>query len=171
MRSPPLVEAGFDLERMALQERRLRLARFDAASAWRLGERLKTLAEARGVAVAIEIRIAGRQVFAYAMPGSTPANADWARRKCNTVDLLQHASYAIGRTPPKGGLTTIERMGLPTRDYAVAGGGFPLAVEGAGVVGAVAVSGLPERDDHEMVVEALAEMCGVPLAELCLPAA
>ena len=164
------MEPDRDLERMALQERRLRLARFDAASAWRLGERLQPFAEARGVAVAIEIRIAGRPVFAYTMPGSTPANADWARRKCNTVDLLQHASYAIGRTPPKEGLTAVQRMGLPVRDYAVAGGGFPLAVEGAGVIGAVAVSGLPERDDHALVVEALAEMCGVALAEVCLPA-
>ena len=40
-------------------------------------------------------------------------------------------------------------------DYATDGGSFPLNVEGAGVVGSVTVSGLPQRDDHNLVVEAL----------------
>ena len=43
-----------------------------------------------------------------------------------------------------------------------------LTVAGVGVIGAVAVSGLPQRDDHEMVVEALAELAGVPPAALAL---
>jgi uncharacterized protein (UPF0303 family) len=33
-------------------------------------------------------------------------------------------------------------------------------VEGAGIVGSVTVSGLPQRDDHELVVEALCAMLG-----------
>lgn len=163
------MDAERDLERMAMQERRLRPARFDAATAWVLGGRLKTLAEARGVAVAIEIRIAGRMAFFYAMPGTTPANADWARRKCNAVELLQRSSYALRCAPLKDGMTAVQRMGLPVRDYALVGGGFPLAVDGVGVIGVAAVSGLPERDDHALVVEALAELCGVPLDEMRLP--
>ena len=59
-------------------------------------------------------------------------------------------------------------MGLPLRRYGFAGGGFPIAIAGVGVVGAVAVSGLPQRDDHAMVVEALAELAGVPVAEIAL---
>ena len=156
------MDADRDLARMAEQERRLRPARFTADTAWTLGGRLKALAEARGVAVAIEIRIAGRTVFFHAMAGSTPANADWARRKCNAVELLQRCSYALRLAPPKDGMTVVQRMGLPARDYALVGGGFPIAVEGVGIIGAVAVSGPPERDDHALVVEALAELCGVP---------
>ena len=36
------------------------------------------------------------------------------------------------------------------------------------MIGAVAASGLPQRDDHAMVVAALAELAGVPLAEIAL---
>lgn len=152
-----------DLERIALQEARLRFARFDARTAWDLGQRLKAAAEARAVAVAIEIRIARETVFFYAMPGTAPANADWVRRKRNTVELTQRSSYAIGNLPLRDGETTLQRMGLPGRDYAVAGGAFPLFVEGVGCIGTVAVSGLPQRDDHALVVEVLGEMCGASM--------
>jgi uncharacterized protein (UPF0303 family) len=163
------MDIATDLERIAAQEARLSFTRFDAASAWQLGNRLRELAEARGAAVVVEIRIAGRMTFFTAMPGTTPANADWARRKCNTVELTHRSSYAVGRAPLTDGKTFDQRMGLPVRDYAAAGGGFPITVAGVGIIGAVGVSGLPQRDDHGLIVEALAEMCGVPHAEVRLP--
>ena len=158
-----------ELERMAEQQRLLVFPRFDATSAWELGTRLKSVAEARGVAVSILIRICGRTAFAYTMPGATPANADWARRKCNTVELVERSSYAIGCSPLRGGLSTTQRMGLDARDYAEAGGAFPICVAGVGCIGVVAVSGLPQRDDHALVVDVLAEMIGVPGERVRLP--
>jgi uncharacterized protein (UPF0303 family) len=107
-------------------------------------------------------------VFFHAMAGSRPSNADWARRKRNTVELLAWSSYRVSLTPPVDGQTIAERMGLSLRNFGFAGGGFPIAMQGVGLVGAVAVSGLPQRDDHAMVVEALAELAGVPLAEVAL---
>ena len=41
-------------------------------------------------------------------------------------------------------------------------------VDGVGCVGAVTVSGLPQRVDHELVVEALAALAGVDLASVRL---
>jgi uncharacterized protein (UPF0303 family) len=150
------------------QERRLCFAQFDNATAWELGTRLKALAEARRVAVAIEIRIARETVFFHAMPGTTPVNADWARRKRNTVELLQQSSYGVGRELQRDSTSLEAKMGLPTRDFASAGGCFPLRVAGTGCIGCVTVSGLPQRDDHNMVVQVLADMCGVPLVEIAL---
>jgi uncharacterized protein (UPF0303 family) len=43
----------------------------------------------------------------------------------------------------------------------MAGGGFPIRVKGIGVVGAVTVSGLHERDDHEVAVAAICDYLGV----------
>lgn len=157
-----------DAARMREQERRLRFGHFDLATAWDLGTRIRRIAEARGLAVAIEIRLARQTVFFSAMPGSTALNADWARRKLNTVELTERCTYAIGQEPRPDGRAFHQLQALPERDYAAHGGGFPIVVEAVGCVGAVAVSGPPQRQDHALVVEALAEICDVPLAEIAL---
>ena len=66
--------------------------------------------------------------------------------------------------------TLTEQQGLPLADYATHGGSFPLTVVGAGLVGSVTVSGLPQRADHELVVEALCGLLGRDYAELRLAA-
>jgi uncharacterized protein (UPF0303 family) len=157
-----------DLDLLAEQELRLRFQSFDLATAWELGTRLRALAEARGQAVLIEVRLGGRPVFLTAMPGTGAANADWARRKANTVELLERSTYRLGRTPPSAEGTLHERMGLSMRDYAVAGGGFPILLADGLCLGVVLVSGLPQREDHRLIVEVLAEMTGVPLATIQL---
>jgi len=157
-----------DLARMTMQEARLRFQDFNADTAWKLGNRLKTNAEARGAAVTIEIRVGKETVFFFAMHGVNPGNADWARRKRNVVELLWRSSYAVGLSLQDEASTLEAKLGLPTRDYAAHGGSFPIHVDGAGIIGTVTVSGLPQRDDHAMLVEELAAMCGVPLSEVAL---
>lgn len=155
-----------DLDRMAEQERRLCFTHFDNAVAWELGTRLRAHCEAVGVNLSIEIRLAGETIFFFAMPGTKPENADWARRKRNTVELLQRSSYAVGRSLEKEDVSLEQDRRLPVRDYAVHGGGFPIRVINGDCVGAVAVSGAPQRQDHAIVVEVLAGMCGVPLGDV-----
>jgi uncharacterized protein (UPF0303 family) len=157
-----------DIARLALQEQRLQFDSFDYATAWTLGSRIKALSEAAGVALAIEIRIAKDTVFYCAMPGMGPTNGDWARRKRNSVELLHTSSYAIGLKLEQEKTSLEAKQGLPLRDYATHGGSFPIRVRGVGCIGVVTVSGIPQREDHGMVVKALAELCGVPLAEVAL---
>ena len=157
-----------DVERIAEQHRRLRFASFDESTAWTLGAALRQRAAARGEAVAIEVRLHGHTVFLHAMSGTAPANADWARRKRNVVEWLQESSYGVGLADAAAGRSIVELMGMSPRDMATHGGSVPIVVDGQGCVGAVTVSGLPQRADHEMVVEALAALCGVPYADVAL---
>jgi uncharacterized protein (UPF0303 family) len=157
-----------DIARIAEQERRLRFDGFNEATAWDLGVHLRALAVARGAAVTIEVRLARETVFFCAMPGTSPANADWARRKRNTVELLGRSSYGVRCSLEIEGSSLEAKMGLPTRDYASHGGSVPIIATGGACIGTVTVSGMPQRDDHGMVVEALAAKCGVPLSEIGL---
>ena len=157
-----------DIERIAIQEARLCFKAFNVDTAWALGSLLKTQAEARGVAVTIEIRLAHETVFFYAMPGTAPINADWARRKRNVVELLHRSSYVTGLMFQRENDSLENKLGLQNRDYASHGGSFPITVDGVGCVGVVTVSGLPQRDDHVMVVNALATLCGVPFEQVAL---
>ena len=157
-----------DLERIALQEQRLQFERFDTTTAWTLGLRLKAAAEAHGVAVAIDIQLHGQPLFFYAMPGTTPDNVDWIRRKRNVVLRFQRSSYAVGLHLQQQQTTLEIKLGVDTRDYATHGGCFPLNLLGTGCIGTITVSGLPQRQDHELVVEVLAELLGQPFSELAL---
>lgn len=157
-----------DLEKIAQQERTLQFSQFTTQTAWELGCRLKALAEKKGIAVAIDVYLNGRTVFFYAMPGTTPDHSDWVRRKRNVVLQFHRCSYAMGLTLKRDKATLADNHGLPLRDYATHGGSFPLCVERCGCVGVVTVSGVPQRQDHALVVEALAEQLGHPLLGLAL---
>jgi uncharacterized protein (UPF0303 family) len=157
-----------DLERIALQERELVLPRLDAEVAWEIGSRLRAMAHARKLAVAIDVRRFGQPLFYAALEGTTPDNVEWVRRKSNVVARFHHSSYTAGIKEKIKGQTLLEIQGLPLADFATHGGSFPLRVAGAGVVGSVTVSGLPMRADHELVIEALCAVLGRDYAELKL---
>jgi uncharacterized protein (UPF0303 family) len=159
-----------DLEAIERQERELELPRLDAQMAWELGVRLRALADERGLAVVIDVRRFGQPLFYAAMDGTTPDNPEWVRRKSNTVARFHRSSYATGLKEKVKGETQAQAQGLPVADYATHGGSFPLCVTDAGVVGSVTVSGLPQRSDHELVVEALCELLGRNYADLKLAA-
>jgi uncharacterized protein (UPF0303 family) len=146
-----------DLEKIALQEKRLQFKTFDAEAAWAIGSALKAAAEKRGAAVAIDIQLLGHPLFAYAMPGTTPDNLDWIRRKRNVVQRYHRSSYAIGLTHQRNQTTLQSKTGLDLKDYAPHGGCFPILLAGTGCIGTITVSGLPQREDHELVVSVLQE--------------
>lgn len=156
-----------DLKVIAEQEARLRFERFDAAVAWELGARLKEAAEGLHSAIAMDISLFGQALFFYAMPGATPDNADWIRRKRNVVQRFHRSSYAVGLML-KQKESSLEARGLNPQDYAAHGGSFPIFVQGVGCIGAITVSGLPQREDHELVVEVLAGHLRLPYEELAL---
>lgn len=158
-----------DIERIALQEKRLQFESFDSSTAWEIGNRLKAAAEHLAVSVAIDVSFFHNfPLFFHAMPGTTPANSDWIRRKRNLVSLMHRSSYAIGLSLERDKTTLDSKMGLPVRDYAPHGGSFPILLRQTGCVGAITVSGLPQRRDHELVVAVLAGYLRVPLDEVAL---
>lgn len=149
-----------DLERIALQEKELILPHLDAETTWNLGSKLRAMAAERKLAVVIDIRRFGQPLFYAAMEGTTPDNVEWVRRKSNVVARFHRSSYTVGLQEKKKSQTIYESQGLSLADYATHGGSFPLSVEGAGIVGSVTVSGLPMRQDHELVIEALCALLG-----------
>lgn len=157
-----------DIALIKQQEQRLRFADLDEAEAWALGSAMRERALARALPLAIEIRTGIRPLFYAALPGSSPENADWVRRKVNTVYRFEAASYRVGLEHKLSGKPFDQSRGMNPIDFAPAGGGFPIRI-GSVVVGAVTVSGVPQRDDHNFVVESLAAHLGVAYGEIQLP--
>ena len=114
----------------------------------------------------MEIEVAGHVWFSCVTAGATPGQANWIRRKRNTVRHFARSTYAVGRKLDLEGATLVGRHGLSEVDYAAHGGGFPIVLRGTGMVGTVVLSGLPQREDHNLVVEGLAEVLGVDVPRL-----
>lgn len=143
------------IARLEQQERDLIFTRFDFADAWRLGSLLVELATERGLPVAIDIRRGTQQLFHAALAGSTADNDAWIERKVRVVERFGNSSYLVGRRLAARGRELDAGMGVDPARFAAHGGAFPVRVEAAGVVGVVTVSGLPQADDHALVVEAI----------------
>jgi len=101
-----------DLERIALQERELRVPRLDAGVAWELGSRIRTMALERGLTLVVDVRRFGQPLFYAALDGTSPDNPEWVRRKSNVVARFHRSSYGVGITQKMKGTTLQERQGL-----------------------------------------------------------
>jgi len=148
------------LDELLDQERRLVLPSLDENGAVAIGMSILRVAIERNLPVTIEVRLRDRVVFRAARNGTDATNDLYIGGKARLVERFGHASlYERLRYEAEG--TTFEDATLLTfPEYAPHGGGFPLVVDGAGQVGAVIVSGLPQLEDHALVVECLASFAG-----------
>jgi uncharacterized protein (UPF0303 family) len=143
------------LGRLAEQEERLTFERFDNDDAWALGRGLVELAAGRGLPVAVDIRRGRQQLFHAGLPGSTADNDAWIRRKVRVVERFGASSYLVGRRLAAKGQELDAGLGVDPARFAAHGGAFPVRVRNVGVVAVVTVSGLPQAEDHALVVEAI----------------
>jgi uncharacterized protein (UPF0303 family) len=148
-------QTALSLEELLEQEERLQFREFDHDIAWRLGVSVVEAARVRGVNVVVDITRGDQQVFHAAMPGTTADNDDWIARKIRVVRRFGHSSYYIGRSFGDTGRRFEDEPHLDPALYAAHGGCFPILVRGAGAVGTLTVSGLPQAEDHELAVSAL----------------
>ena len=143
------------LDELEAQEARLVFDHFDDDVAWSLGVALREAATLAGLPVAISIRRNGQRLFHTALPGASADNDGWLDRKCAVVDRYGQSSLRVGEQFRVNGKSFDTDSRLDTSAFAAHGGAFPVLVRGTGCVGTIAVSGLPQREDHRLVVETL----------------
>jgi len=146
------------------QEATLVFESFDRGTAVDLGLVAVTFGRARSRPIVVEIRGADQVLFRAALPGSGLDNDHWIARKAALVELLGHSTLYYRRAHEEAGQTFTEHFGLSEELYAAHGGGLPLHVtggpDGPSRVGVMVVSGLPQLDDHALVVECLQAVLG-----------
>ncbi len=145
---------------LAAEEDGLQLSTFTNDDAWELGSALVAAARRADAPVAVEVTRNGHRLFSAALSGATPDNASWIERKSRVVHRFGHSSLYVRQTFVERGTTFEESSGLDPALYAAHGGAVPLLVRGVGPVGVVVVSGLPQLEDHRMVVAALHAFLG-----------
>jgi uncharacterized protein (UPF0303 family) len=140
---------------LAAEEEDLQFTSFTNDDAWELGSAMAEFARRQEAPVAIDISRNHHQLFHVALPGATPDNDTWIERKQRVVHRFGHSTLHMRQVFQERGTTFEEALGLDPLVYAAHGGAFPVIVRAVGPIGVVVVSGLPQLEDHRLVVAAL----------------
>jgi uncharacterized protein (UPF0303 family) len=143
------------LAELLAQEDRLVFTAFDHSTAWDLGLRMRVEALEAQLPIAISLRRNGQCLFHAALPGSSADNDGWLLRKAAVVERYGHSSYYVGCKFRADGGDFDTDSRLDTAVFAAHGGAFPIILGTSGCIGTVAVSGLPQVEDHRFVVTQL----------------
>jgi uncharacterized protein (UPF0303 family) len=137
------------------EEQELQFAKFNELTAWELGSQLVEMAIDKSLSVTIDITRGEHQLFHASLPGTSADNDEWIKRKVRLVYRFGHSSFYMGQLLKSKGKRIEESYLIPESLYAPHGGCFPVIVKGTGMVGTVTVSGLPQEEDHQLVVQAI----------------
>jgi uncharacterized protein (UPF0303 family) len=154
------VSAKESPEELLAQEAELQFQRFDNDTALALGQALVVVARAKNLAVTVDIRRGEQQLFHAALTGTAADNDAWIERKNRVVRRFGHSSFYVGLLLGLEGTSIEEKFLVDGTLYAAHGGAFPVTVRHVGMVGTVTVSGLPQAEDHRLVVAVLREFLG-----------
>lgn len=158
-----------DLLIVEKQEQELIFERFDEDVAFELGSYLRQRATELNKPVSIAVELWDRRLFWATMASLTADNESWIARKMYVVRRFHHSSYHMALRYDHGAKFDFGKWGFAPELAAFHGGAFPITVAGAGCIGAAAVSGLPDREDHNLVVEGICMMTGKNPGDWKLP--
>ena len=145
------------LKNLLEEEQELQFAYFDENTAWRLGSQMVERAMRENLPITINITRGEQQLFHYSMPGTSADNDEWVKRKVRLVNRFGHSSFYMGQALKHKGKTIEQSYLISESEFAAHGGCFPIIVKGTGMVGTITVSGLPQEEDHKLVVESIRE--------------
>ncbi len=143
------------LKQLLQEEQELQFTSFNEDTAWTIGCGLVQHALSHSLPVTIDIARGNHQLFHASLRGTSPDNDEWVKRKIRTVYRFSHSSFYVGQLLKSKGKRIEEAYLLSESEYAAHGGCFPVIVRDTGVVGTITVSGLPQEEDHKLVVQAI----------------
>jgi uncharacterized protein (UPF0303 family) len=143
------------LKQLLQEEQELQFKRFNEETAWRIGSQLVEQGMKENLPVTIDITRGTQQLFHASLTGTSADNDEWVKRKVRLVYRFGHSSFYIGQLLKSKGQRIEEAYLLSEAEYAPHGGCFPVFVKGTGVIGTITISGLPQEEDHRLVVQTI----------------
>ena len=134
------------LKQLPMEEDELQFTRFNEDTVWQIGSNLVTHSVTEHIPITIDITRADQQIFHASRPGTSADHVEWIKRKVRLVYRLGHSSYFIGQLLKGRGRRLEDAYFRSESLYAPHGGCFPVILKGAGVIGAITVSGLAQED-------------------------
>ena len=143
------------LSQLLQLEQELQFAKFNEAVAWQIGSQLVEKGRREKLPITIDIMRGQHQLFHASLPGTSADNDEWVKRKVRLVYRFGHSSFYMGQLLKSKGKRIEEAYLISETEYAPHGGCFPVILKDTGVIGTITISGLPQEEDHKLVVQAI----------------
>jgi uncharacterized protein (UPF0303 family) len=141
------------LNQLLQEEQDLQFTSFNEVIAWKIGNQLVERSVSKNLPVSIDITRGDHQLFHASLSGTSADNDEWIKRKVRLVYRFGHSSFYMGQLLKSKGKSLEEAYLISESQYAAHGGCFPIIVKGTGMIGTITVSGLPQEEDHKLVVQ------------------
>lgn len=147
-------EPLFELEDVIRQEETYQFDSFTQKDVRRLAEIMFQICDEYQMNFAFAVYLNGITVFKHLPDGTAKCHDLWLQKKINTVMIMTWSTMRLWALGHKLGQVRKQEF-LPSDELVQCGGGFPIYVKGAGVIGALAASGPGDQNDHEFCIEVL----------------
>lgn len=155
LESKELLDYKQRISDLELEHSSLKFQMFTCCTALDIGLFLTEKAKRENKIVTIDITVGQHQLFHYALEGTTPENDQWIIRKNRVTNRFQKSSLYISLFLRSKNRSIEEEFGLSSIDYAPFGGSYPIFLNDGRFIGTITVSGLPDHEDHQMVVDSI----------------
>ncbi|MDP4146718.1 MAG: heme-degrading domain-containing protein [Bacillota bacterium] len=145
------------LDELRQQEETFQFYEFSNETAFVLGLNLVQNAKKNRKPAVIDISRYNHQLFHYSCEGSLPEDDCWIVKMNRVVHRFNKSSLHFGIYLKEEGKTIQEKYGISSIEYAPHGGAFPIRIKNVGIIGTITVTGLPQEENHNMVVNVLRE--------------
>ncbi|MBQ9881362.1 MAG: heme-binding protein [Synergistes sp.] len=145
-----------DIETLRRQDAELVFKTFNQDDAVALACKILASAEDKGITACVIVELAGFQVARIFPEGTSEFNELWMNKKLKTAKMMGKSTLLLWAEMDAMGMKRKASFS-PDGELALCGGGFPIKVEGCGVIGAVAVSGPGDTIEHDLIAEAMKE--------------
>ncbi len=135
--------------------------KFTAKMALDMGNFIANKAINEDLQLCCEIFVNGRLMFHFLADKCSPDNDSWLMKKRNTVLQFHHSSKFTRGKFDADTIAFTQKYALDPSKYTAYEGGFPITVKGAGVIGAICVSGLTQEQDHQLALDAISLVTGI----------
>lgn len=149
----PMVSA----EEIQAEAERFLFDSFTRKDALELGMIMQEKQKGLNMAFSVMIKFNGLVVFQYLPEGTGGLNLAWMEKKIRTVEMMNCSTMALWVGMNARGIKRDPTELLPISELVMCGGGFPIRLKSGEVVGAVAVSGPGDQNDHFFCVECFDE--------------
>lgn len=150
------------MQKLFEQESQLQFSAFSNADALAIGSMITQQAIINNYPVVIDICRHGQTLYYFANTGSSADNEEWVSRKKKLTNRFGHCSMLMRLKFKRYKPDSFHTNGvILDSSYTLSGGCFPIFIKNTGPIGTITVSGLTDIEDHNLVVDAIAQHLNV----------